>query len=248
MNAPELMNTPKFWHDMEARFRQLEPASPYGLRVDWYSPEWDEGERWWVHGDKRTQRAFKHLAERAALALGHLEKQSAVSFWLDLLKEDGATMKFYDHSRASNGEWLRSQTGELAGACTVSADYCMKLQNEAARKELVKASARSTHAMLDAKRDRDEADEKRDAIIFAAIKEGLKGRDYCSFLDERDCSPSPVWLRRWPENYCTAHYKSKEWARRIAKEKNRFKDRMKRLSSDELERILGLLPPIQKSL
>ncbi|MGD0974598.1 MAG: hypothetical protein ABR866_10945 [Candidatus Korobacteraceae bacterium] len=94
---------------------------------------------------------------------------------------------------------------------------------------------------------RSEFDERRDAIIFTAIKSGLKGRDYCRFLDSHHCAPCPGWERKygWPETYLSA-YASSKWTRRITLEKNRAKRRMDKLSPGELKRILGHLP--QKSL
>ncbi len=53
---------------------------------------------------------------------------------------------------------------------------------------------------------RNEFDEKRDAIIFTAIKAGLKGREYRKFLDDNHCDLCSDWSRNygWPGSYAAA--------------------------------------------
>ena len=97
------------------------------------------------------------------------------------------------------------------------------------------------------KRERSVSDQKRDAIVFTAIRMGLRGRRYCQFLDDNHCDPLLDWMKYgWPESYREAYFKGGKWLVRIHQEKNRAKKRMQQLSDEELKGILALFN--QKSL
>lgn len=68
---------------------------------------------------------FRFAAQRAAVQLGHPNDESAVYFWLDLLKQHGVFYK-----RAAGG-------GEIYRVCDASAEYCVKCETDAiaARRE-----------------------------------------------------------------------------------------------------------------
>ncbi len=65
---------------------------------------------------------------------------------------------------------------------------------------------------------------KRDTAIFAAIKIGLKGPQYCSFLHERGIRPK--WLDGAPASYPQAYKDGQPWRKKIQDEKARARLRM----------------------
>jgi hypothetical protein len=66
---------------------------------------------------------------------------------------------------------------------------------------------------------------KRDTVIFAAIKIGLKGPQYCSFLHERGIRPN--WPEGAPAGYPQAYKVGPPWPKKIQDEKTRASARMK---------------------
>jgi hypothetical protein len=87
-------------------------------------------------------------------------------------------------------------------------------------------------------------DEWRDAVIYVAVKKGLKGEDYCQFMRENGAKARQEWWwsggpREYPD-----FYKFKKWKLLIYKEKSRTTARLQRLAKTdpgELKRILSLL-------
>jgi hypothetical protein len=65
---------------------------------------------------------------------------------------------------------------------------------------------------------------KRDTVIFAAIKIGLKGPQYCSFLHERGIRPK--WPDGAPASYPLGYKDGQPWRKKIQDEKARARVRM----------------------
>ena len=65
---------------------------------------------------------------------------------------------------------------------------------------------------------------KRDTVIFAAIKIGLKGPQYCSFLHERGIRAK--WPEGAPASYPQAYKNGQPWRKKIQDEKARARARM----------------------
>lgn len=72
-------------------------------------------------------------------------------------------------------------------------------------------------------RDKSEPDIHREKIIRQAIKDGLMGVGYCSFLDANHVEPRKSWKGDplWPGSYVKS-YKSPVWRRRIQDEKSKI--------------------------
>jgi len=134
--AKGAMTASVFWRDLESRFRALKPPQSDGLSAEWISTTWnDSGEQWYLRGsnDKRLHACFNWTAERAALELGHTGAQSAVFFWLDLLKRDSPNFLIDSHgvTNLPDGGVRHNKGGTIHRVCEASADYCFKLENEA---------------------------------------------------------------------------------------------------------------------
>ena len=132
------MADPEFWRWIEPKFRRLQAPPPQqgevhrdshnGLCAHWRGEErGDDVDPWYFSNAERgTKELFKWAAERAAVELGHPGGQSAVFFWLDLLRRDAPFYKSF------------GSTGYIFQVCNASAEYCLKLETDA------KAAANAT--------------------------------------------------------------------------------------------------------
>jgi len=77
---------------------------------------------------------------------------------------------------------------------------------------------------------------KRDTVIFAAIKIGLKGPQYCSFLHERGIRPN--WPDGAPASYPQAYKIGAPWPKKIQDEKTRARARIKLYADSVLAEAL----------
>jgi hypothetical protein len=125
---------PGFWHDLETRFRELQPDALHDLQAEWISTAWnDAGEQWFISGggNERTRKLFSWLAEKAAIRLGEPGGSAAVFHWLDLLKRDSPNFRRAFHGTSwDRGKATEHEGGRIERLCEASADYCLKLENE----------------------------------------------------------------------------------------------------------------------
>jgi hypothetical protein len=84
----------------------------------------------------------------------------------------------------------------------------------------------------------------RDAVMFAAIKQDLRGIVYCRFLYDNKQGPSPKWVSDGcPKSYVEAYDKGMRWRQRIQDEKYRAGVKLRRMEQfepKELEKLLGI--------
>lgn len=73
---------------------------------------------------------------------------------------------------------------------------------------------------------------KREAVIFAAILLRLKGKTYCSFLQEHGIIPK--WSDAGHESYPKNYLAGDPWRKKVQDEKTRAKSRMNRSTDAEL--------------
>ena len=82
---------------------------------------------------------------------------------------------------------------------------------------------------------------KRDSVMFAAIRMGLKGAKYCSFLHEHGIRPN--WLDGSPASYPQAYKFGPPWPKKIQDEKTRARARLKLYDPSTLaEALITHLP------
>ena len=84
---------------------------------------------------------------------------------------------------------------------------------------------------------------KRDTVIFAAIKIGLKGPRYCSFLHERGVRPN--WRDGAPASYPQAYKIGPPWPKKIQDEKTRARARIKLYAESVLVEALVVHLPAE---
>jgi hypothetical protein len=84
---------------------------------------------------------------------------------------------------------------------------------------------------------------KRDTIIFAAIKIGLKGPQYCLFLHERGIRPN--WRDGAPASYPQAYKLGPPWSKKIQDEKTRARARLKLYGDSVLAEALVVHLPAE---
>jgi hypothetical protein len=137
----------KFWRRAAENFRRLQPPPPRpgevqhysdnGLCAYWYQDGAGDGSPWSLgNATQHIKTLFKFAVQRAAVELGHPGGDSAVYFWLDLLKQEGLYYK-----RAPGG-------GEIYRVCNASAEYCLKCEADAivARRKSKGGNARTPRA------------------------------------------------------------------------------------------------------
>lgn len=147
------------WHDLEARFRALQPIIPEDRSAQWLSTTVEKKgkaneaqEKWFFGGwkDERALQVFKWTAERAALMLGHRGGPTAVPFWLDLLRRESKNYRplssgnaiFRKLEKLEDGKpkagriiaKTRDESGIIDRVWEASADYCVKVENESLAK------------------------------------------------------------------------------------------------------------------
>lgn len=182
------------WRVLEARFRELQPKQGDGLRANWIStaseaPAWVESrprDHWHFSEseDSRTIRIFTLLAERAAHYLGHHDGESALFFWLDLIKQNTPSFELGTGSYSPHREHglrLVSQLGMIRRVCEVSADYCMKLENE------MSLAPEGTPRDLMTTRSKAINLNSRECKILEVIERRLKGHTILSRIAKRRC-------------------------------------------------------------
>jgi hypothetical protein len=122
-----------FWRDLAARFEELHEQPGNHLGAHWCSSPWNEsGSHWHLDGEgnKTIRGTFRILAERAAAELGHADELSALSFWLNLLRND--SHRYSENGQSSghskDGVEITSQVGSIKLVCKASSEFCIKCE------------------------------------------------------------------------------------------------------------------------
>lgn len=130
-----------FWTQLRDEFRSL-PDPDKQLRALWSSLGWSgdatNPQHWYVAGstDQRLHDLFGYLVERGVLAMGQsLENSSALDFWFDQLRFEGRNYKGGLNGVRENEDrtHVEFEAGEISRICEASADFCLKLANQAIR-------------------------------------------------------------------------------------------------------------------
>jgi hypothetical protein len=175
-----------------------------------------------------------------------------LAVWLDASKEERLASQF---SSQSNEVWTEENyapkltKGTLDHLCEASATFCKGLEDNAVQVEFEERFAQSgakqspTVTRTPRTRKRSSREERRDAIRFLAIKQGLKGMSYCQFLHEQKIGPPVEWVSDGcPTSYPEA-YKKKPWQQKIQDEKYRAGVKLRRMEENEpgeLKKLLGI--------
>ncbi len=123
------------WRDIEGRFRALRKEYGDGLVANWISTFWnDRGEQWYLSGstNDREREVFAWLVERATVELGHPGGNTALTYWLDLLKTESPNFRSGTTLTHVNKDGIisESQAGTIYRLIEASADYCLKLETK----------------------------------------------------------------------------------------------------------------------
>jgi hypothetical protein len=207
------------WHTLKAQFRELQAQDNHGspLCACWLSTGWKPGgqQRGQLYdGTERTLTRFPWLAELAALELGYTgTAESALFFWLDLLKTDGSNCRSFTGRSVEAGSVVESNSIVIESLCEASANYCERLADQASvrekRAQLVRpkggpaAGLRSRPARK--LRDTGPVVATWDAIeiwflsderIQIHIGANLETRNYAEmgFMDRRNGKPDQAWV------------------------------------------------------
>ena len=80
---------------------------------------------------------------------------------------------------------------------------------------------------------------KRDGVIYGAIQAGLKGVQYCKYLDDSCLSLLPEWRAAGcPDTYTKAYRGGEPWRKKIQDEKTRAKRVYDQTTCGEREKII----------
>jgi hypothetical protein len=111
------MDKPAEWRALAARFSELAEGGAGTLYATWYDPSTNFP--WSLDGmmNRAIHSWFQSLAERGAVLLGQPPGPTAMSYWLDLLK-DSPYHQVINHSVG--------QSGIVRQVCSASEAQCYK--------------------------------------------------------------------------------------------------------------------------
>ena len=124
--------TPADWRDLQSRFQSLRRDYGDNMAVNWIATSWNEdGDQWYLSGanQDRERELFVVLVE---LAVAKLDPRAtnALSFWLDLLRQEGPSCRSFhalSHGNA-DGTWTSAKAVIVHRVIQASADYCLRLE------------------------------------------------------------------------------------------------------------------------
>jgi excisionase family DNA binding protein len=128
--------TPGFWKTLGSEFRSLEAKGRPEIGAHNIPSGIDTSGLQWalVRGTALDRLRFERMAERAMRELGYSgDSQSAVFAWLERVKGDSPSFRIGYSTGNRNGQTEPAPDGGfLERVCEGSADYCLKLENDAA--------------------------------------------------------------------------------------------------------------------
>jgi hypothetical protein len=225
-----------FWRDLEEQFKALQDTRLRGASG----------------GNDFVCKRLNALIERGASKIAGADAPDLLGIWREALKKEGFDFHFSSESNEALDEaqpWQSISKSAIDWHCQTSATLCERLKARAKQAEVEEQFAQSgakqspTVTRTPHTRKRSSRKERRDAIRFLAIKQGLKGILYCRFLYEHKIGPPVEWVSDGcPTSYPEA-YKKKPWRQKIQDEKYRAGIKLRCMEEnkpEELKRLLGI--------
>jgi hypothetical protein len=187
--------TPADWRDLQSRFQSLRRDYGDHMAANWIATSWNEdGDQWYLSGanQDRERELFVVLVE---LAVAKLDPRAtnALSFWLDLLRQQSPSLRFpfaLSHGNA-DGTWTSAQAVILHRVIQASADYCLRLETNGIRQA---QSRRTNESRSQSRKPGKRPDPHyRNAVRKAISQHGSEWRDHlCDIFRELDKQGLPL--------------------------------------------------------